>query len=84
MEFVEGFDDETSVTVTISNPTTLYNCGSLNCKEFMHNTNDSRDRSITKSFIISKGKGTVHLFFETIPIWLIALSPMIFHTIYFY
>jgi len=59
-----------------SNPTTHLEGKSSKIDESVYKNGEIRESSVIESFVLTKGKGTVHLYFETIPIWLPALAPM--------
>ena len=46
----------------------------------VHTTDGLRDKTQTESFTITKGKGTVHCYFEDRPIWLAVLPSMSFRS----
>ena len=81
-ESIDGFDNGTFVAANNSTLTSLYDCGSFDLKESVHILNGHRAKNITETINISKGKGTVYLYFESIHIWLPVITPISFYAMF--
>ena len=82
-DVIHGLEDDACARSNFSSPPSHLNGKSSGLDEIAYKNDNVRDSSITETFTLTKGKGTAFLYFENVPIWLPALSPMCFKTICF-